>query len=127
MAANGVIRVHHTKTVDREWDSSVAERRLGDDDVRGFRRAFAFVDRREPENKTDAKFPHHEVTSDGKVGAANVRALINGVAILNGGRGGADISERDRHGIYRHLAAHLKDAGREPPELQGSGGGRRAA
>ena len=117
MAANGVMRVHHTETTNRAWDGPAAESRLDDDDLRAFRRAFAFVDRGEPENKTDAKFPHHVVTRDGEVGAASVRACINGIAILNGGRGGAKISQRDRHGIYRHLAAHLRDAGREPAEL----------
>jgi hypothetical protein len=46
-----------------------------------------------------------------------VRACINGIAILNGGRGGADVSQRDRQGVYKHLAAHLRDAGRKPAEL----------
>ena len=110
------MRVHHTPTSNAEWDGPKAEARLADD-PRAFRKVFAFVDRSEPENKTDAKFPHHAVSARGEIGAANVRACINGIAILNGGRGGAKISERDRHGIYKHLAAHLEDAGREPAEL----------
>jgi hypothetical protein len=114
--ANGVMRVHHTETSNGAWDGPKAESRLADN-PRAFRREFAFVDRSDPENKTDAKFPHHEVSTRGAVGAANVRACINGIAILNGGRGGAKISERDRRGIYRHLAAHLKDAGRKPADL----------
>ena len=120
MATNGprtgVMPVHHTKTTEREWDSGEAERRLADD-PRAFRREFAYVDPSEPENKTDAKFPHHMVSERGAIGAASVRAAINGIAILNGGRGGADISDRQRRGIYKHLAAHLRDAGREPPDL----------
>ena len=116
MAATGVTRVHHTKTTESDWDGSEAESRLADD-PRMFRRVFAYVDPREPENKTDAKFPHHEVSRRGAVGAASVRACFNGISILNGGRGGADVSDRARRGIYRHLAAHLRDAGREPAEL----------
>ena len=116
MASNGAMRVHHTSTSESEWDGPAAERRLADD-ARAFRRVFAFVDRSDPENKTDAKFPHHLVTTRGAVGPASVRACINGISILNGGRGGANISERDRRGIYKHLAAHLRDAGREPAEL----------
>jgi hypothetical protein len=116
MASSGVMRVHHTKTSERDWDGPAAERRLADD-PRAFRKVFAFVDRSEPENKTDAKFPHHMVTARGAIGAASVRACINGISILNGGRGGAKVTDRDRRGIYKHLAAHLRDAGREPAEL----------
>jgi hypothetical protein len=116
MGTSNVMRVHHTRTSEREWDGPEAERRLADDE-RAFRRLFAFVDRQAPENKTDAKFPHHEVNARGAVGAASVRACINGIAILNGGRGGADVSQHDRQGVYRHLAAHLRDAGRKPADL----------
>ena len=116
MASSGAIRVHHTETSRREWDSGIAERRLRDDPAQ-FRREFAYVDPDNEESKTAAKFPHHDVNADGKIGPANVRACTNGVGILNGGRGGADISQTARKGIYRHLAAHLRDAGEEPPPL----------
>jgi hypothetical protein len=117
MATSGVMRVHHTPTSTRAWDGPATEARLENDDLRAFRKVFAFVDRSDPENKTDAKFPHHIVSTRGEIGAASVRACINGIAILNGGRGGAKISERDRRGIYKHLSAHLRDAGREPADL----------
>ncbi len=82
-----------------------------------FRRVFAWVDPDNDDSKTAAKFPHHEVTRAGKIGAANVKACTSGIGILNGGRGGADVSATDRKAIYRHLAAHLEDAGETPPEL----------
>ena len=116
MATSGVTRVHHTPTSRKEWDSAVAERRLPDE-TRAFRREFAFVDADNLDSKTAAKFPHHDVDANGRVGPANVRACINGIGILNGGRGGADVSETARRGIYRHLAVHLRDAGEEPPKL----------
>ena len=52
------------------------------------------------------------------MGAANVRACTTGIAVLNGGRGGADIPASDRKGVHDHLARHLRDAGEDPPELQ---------
>ena len=116
MLSSGVMRVHHTETSERDWDGPEAESRLADDE-RAFRKVFAYVDPDAPDNKTDAKFPHHMVSARGAIGAASVHACFNGIAILNGGRGGADISERTRRGVYKHLAAHLKDAGREPAEL----------
>jgi uncharacterized protein len=69
-------------------------------------------------NKSDFKFIHHEVGCDGKVGAANLSACSSGIAVLNGGRGGADIPESDRKGVHAHVAAHLKDAAKEVPELK---------
>ena len=118
MATTAAVRPHHTDTSSRRWDSGAVERRLPDDDVRIFRRAFAWVDPQNPQSKTAAKFPHHEVTRDGSVGPANERACINGIAILNGGRGGADIDDRERSAVYRHLATHLRDAGRDPARLK---------
>lgn len=117
MATRGVMPPHHTQTSDSAWDADAVERALGDDDAGAFRAVYAYVDPEDPERKTGAKFPHHEVTKDGSPGPANVKALISGVGILNGGRGGADIGQRERQGIYDHLAAHLRDAGREPPAL----------
>jgi hypothetical protein len=108
---------HHTEVKDGEWDADAVERALGDDDVEAFRKVYAYVDPESPERKTGAKFPHHEVSSSGKVGAANVKALTLGIAILNGARGGADVTDSERKAIYEHLATHLRDAGREPPPL----------
>ena len=87
MATGGVIPVHHTKTSDGEWDGDRAERRLDNDDVSAFKQTFAYVDEEKPDRKTGAKFPHHEVSTSGDVGAANVKACISGIGILNGGRG----------------------------------------
>jgi hypothetical protein len=114
----GAVAVHHTDTSDASWDGGQTERRLADDDVRAFRSVYAYVDPERPERKTGAKFPHHEVRSDGDAGPANVKACVSGIGVLNGGRGGADINKTDRKAIYEHLAAHMKDAGREPPDLE---------
>jgi hypothetical protein len=82
------------------------------------RREYAWVDPKKPDAKTAAKFPHHQVERDGKPGPANVKASISAIAVLNGGRGGAEIPKSDRKAVYRHLATHVKDAGEEPPPLK---------
>jgi hypothetical protein len=119
MATKSPVRPHHTEISRKEWDSSKAERRLPNGaKERTLRRTFAWVDARNPESETAAKFPHHDVSADGKPGPANIRACINGIAILNGGRGGAKIPDSDRAAIYRHLATHMRDAGDDPAPLK---------
>ena len=117
--AGGPVRVHHTRTVERQWDGPATESKLPDDaGIEEFRKLFAWIDPNQHESKTPHKFPHHEVTARGQVSAANKRAAINGIAVLNGARGGARIPASDRKRVYAHLAAHLRDAGDEPPALE---------
>lgn len=112
------IKVHHTETSDEAWDVGANRKRLPNDE-RALRAAHAWYDPDgDPEAKETYKFLHHFVSADGEVGAASLRACSNGIAVLNGGRGGADIPDGDRDGVWRHLAAHLRDADREPPELK---------
>ena len=113
------IRTHHTKTSSGDWDGPQAEASLKNDaSPDDMKELYAWYDPEKPEVKTAYKFPHHEVSKSGKIGAANERACISGISILNGGRGGADIPRSERDEIYRHLAAHLKDAGKDPPQLK---------
>lgn len=54
---------------------------------------------------------HHTPTSDGEWDASlHEKRLRPGED--------ADTPDADREGVWRHLAAHLRDADREPPELQ---------
>lgn len=114
------IPVHHTETSDRSWDGPANEARLKtDQDYSYYRRAYAWRDPDGDEsNKSTYKFIHHEVDGDGNPGPANVRACITGIAVLNGARGGTTIPESDHQGVWNHLAAHLRDADVEPPELK---------
>lgn len=110
--------VHHTETDDARWDAGANEKRVKSDGTRAYyNRIYGW---RDPDNeaKTAYKFIHHMIAQDGTPGAASIRACSAGIAILNGGRGGADIPEDDRLGVWRHLAAHLRDADREPPPLK---------
>jgi hypothetical protein len=116
------VAVHHTETSDEAWDGPENEARLPTDaGATALKKAYAWVDPdADPETKAAYKFIHHMVSGDGAVGAANVKACVTGIGILNGGRGGADIPEDDNQGVWSHLAGHLRDADVEPPELRKS-------
>ena len=118
----GAIGVHHTVTSEWGWDGPANEARLkGEQTAAYYRQAFAWQDPDgDPKTKAAYRFIHHEVDGQGAIGAANLRACSAGIGVLNGGRGGTTIPAEDVAGVYRHLAAHLKDADREPPELQRS-------
>lgn len=110
------IRPHTSQVTNREWDAAAVESGISDDaSVSQLRSVYAWVDSNgDPEAKSSYKFPHHH----GVDGPANVRALLAGIAALNGARGGSSIPEGDRKAVYNHLAGHLRDADREPPELR---------
>lgn len=110
------IKPHDTATSTAPWDASAAVKSIpADASVSDLRSMYAWVDSNaDPEMKSSYKFPHHTHVG----GPANVRACIVGIAALNGARGGTSIPEADRKGVYNHLAQHLRDADREPPELR---------
>lgn len=114
------IASHGTDTDDKAWSGPAAEKNLGDEPSAATLRAcYAWVD---PDGdataKSSYKFPHHFVAEDGAVGAASTKACTAGVAALNGARGGTDIPDEDRQGVYDHLARHLRSAGLQPAELK---------
>lgn len=103
--------VHHTATVDTTWDKGPNEKNLDSPmTVATAKDMYGWYDAGQVEDgeivKAGCKFPHHEVSADGKVGAANLAACRNGLARLSS----ADIPDSDRDGVKRHLQAHLDDA-----------------
>jgi len=117
---HSAIKKHKTATVDKPWDGPKNKTRAKTDhDPAYFFKIFAFQDKDgDPKKKTSYRFVHHEVSADGTPSAANVRGCINGIAVLNGARGGTTIPTADRKGVWDHLAAHLKDADMEPTPLR---------
>ncbi len=115
----GPIRAHGTDTSTSRWSGPRNEAKLGDAPAATLRQAYAWVDPEgDPDTKSAYKFIHHEVRRGVEVGAANVKACRSGIGILNGGRGGANIPDADRKGVWNHLARHLRDAGEDPPPLK---------
>lgn len=117
----GAVGPHDTATSDKPWDASANEKRLDSPlTLDQSRRMYAWFDNNAVDDgmiaKTNAKFPHHEVSADGSIGAANLQACSSGIGVLNGARGGVDIPSADMQGVYNHLAGHIRDAGNEPPE-----------
>lgn len=114
------IAPHKTATTDKAWDAGANEKRLkADQSADYYKREYAWYDADADTTKKAAyKFPHHEVSADGEVGDANTRACSAVIGALNGGRGGTKIPSADRQGVYNHAAKHLKDAGKDVPELK---------
>jgi len=112
--ANRAIEVHRTATTDDAWDGARNAARLAASGGADSRSACAWVD-----TETGGKFLHHELDDTGKAGPASVRGCIAAIAALNA-RGGAGIPSEDRDGVYRHLKAHLDDAGVQAPGLKRS-------
>lgn len=115
----GAVAVHETATTDVPWDKAPVEKRLPSPlTVDKARAAYGWYDggaEADGELPKDAcKFLHHEVSESGQVGAANLDACSAAIGALHGARGGTDIPDADRRGVYDHVAAHLRDAGREP-------------
>lgn len=118
--SRGAIPPHSTATVETAWDGAEQEKNLNNEDgEEEYRQAYAWVDPdANPDTKSAYKFPHHMVDGNGTVGAANTNACSAVIASLNGGRGGTGIPDADRQGVWDHVAKHLRDDGREPPELR---------
>lgn len=108
-----------TGTTTDAWDGPAAMKNVTPDKAH-LRALCAWVDPDgDAEKKSAYKLPHHDVSSDGTVGAANLKACSAVIAVLNGGRGGADIPEGDREAVYAHVSHHLKDGGQKDiPELR---------
>lgn len=113
-----VVAAHETETSDAAWETSTASRRLPNImTVEQARAAYGLVAADEGQArvpKTQCDFLHHEINDDGTIGAANLTACAASIAAL---RARATLSDDERSMIYVHLAAHLRDAGQEPPPL----------
>lgn len=112
----------------RGWDASGAKGRIArwaSSDGSGnketinwtqYGRAFTWVNRENRENFGSYKLPHHDVINgDLKTVWRGVTAAM---AALLGARGGVDVPDGDRRGIYNHLSRHYRDFEEQPPEFK---------
>jgi hypothetical protein len=115
----GAIESHSTSFSDDPWDGPATETRVSSPNEEGYYAAiYAWRDdEADTSVKAAYRFIHHFVSEDGDPGAASIVACSTGIGVLNGARGGTTIPASDREGVYNHLARHLRDAERVPPEL----------
>lgn len=125
------VEAHRTPKApqDRSWNwHGTAEADKGDEILeRGGWQAFADAhawydpsmdeDGNDPPHEKQAyKLPHHEVV-DGRIRVV-WRGVTSAMGVMAGGRGGVQIPDRDRKGVYEHLAAHYAEFGEEPPPYE---------
>jgi hypothetical protein len=107
---------------DRAWDASTATDRLaswagGPDkdniDWPKYREGFAWYDPEDAENYGSYKLPHHDIINDRL--AVVWRGVAAAGAVVQGGRGGADIPTSELGSVKAHLAKHYQEFDRTPP------------
>lgn len=117
-APTAVVAAHQTTTSDEPWDTDKSLAALPPVlEAHVARAAFAYVGLGDQVNKIDCRFLHHNISANGLPAAANLTACAAGIGALNGARGGTNLGPFERQVIYEHLAAHLRDADREPTPL----------
>ncbi|NLH62456.1 MAG: hypothetical protein GX452_13740 [Ignavibacteriales bacterium] len=112
METKGVIPYHDYGNADEDepWDAGAEVREA---DVDKLKKMCAWFDDSNPDVKSSYKLPHHR--------ASDLKAVWRGVAAamaaLLGARGGVNIPDSEKEGVYSHLAKHYKDFDKEPPEF----------
>ena len=112
-ALKGVIPYKETPKApeDEAWDGpkEVAAAEISDLKIMA-----TWVDSEEPDVKGSYKLPHHK--ADGH--AVVWRAVSAAMGALLGARGGVDIPDGDRKGVYNHLVKHYIQFDKIPPEFK---------
>lgn len=102
---------HSKDPEDTPWDGPAEKAKAEPKDLKVM---CAWFESDKPDIKGSYKLPHHRAegyhTNWGGVKAA--------MSALLGGRGGLDVPDGDRKGIYEHLSKHYKDFGKDAPEFK---------
>lgn len=96
---------------DEEWDGPAE---VAAAEVEDLKVMSAWVDSENADKKGAYKLPHHKASGQHAVVWRGVAAAM---AALLGARGGVNIPEGDRRGVYNHLAEHYREFDKEPPEF----------
>lgn len=117
-------KAHKKADAGRSWDGGGARRRLlewAGEDWGKYSQGFAWFDSENRETVGAYKLPHSDVI-DG--GIADVWAGVSAaMGALLGARGGTDIPDGDRKGVYNHLRQHYAQWDKEAPEFREYGEG----
>lgn len=68
----------------------------------------------DPDVKSSYKLPHHRAD-----GTLVWRGTAAAMGAIMGSRGGVDIPDSEKRGVYNHIAAHYRQFDKEPPEFRG--------
>jgi HK97 family phage prohead protease len=109
----GVIpyKEYPTEPEDAPWDGPAEIKAAEVDDLKVI---CTWFDSDNPDIKNSYKLPHHRAKGYKVVW----RGVAAAMAALMGARGGVNIPEADRQGVYNHLAKHYAQFDKEPPELK---------
>ena len=100
---------------DEENEGWQAGKETRDAEVTDLKRMCGWYDAEKPTEKSSYKLPHHRLTGNKAVW----RGVASAMGSLLGARGGVDIPDEDRKGVYNHLAKHYKDLEKKTPEFKG--------
>ncbi len=93
------------------WDGPAEIREA---DVAQLKLMSTWFDSENADSKSSYKLPHHRASNLNTVW----RGTAASMAALLGARGGVDIPENDRQGVYNHLVKHYKEFDKEAPDLR---------
>ena len=94
------------------WDGSAE---VSDAEVSDLKLMSTWFDAENPEIKTSYKLPHHKAAGGHP---AVLRGVYAAMGALLGARGGVNIPDSDKRGVYNHLAKHYAQYDVEPPEFR---------
>lgn len=93
------------------WDAGIE---VKDADVEDLKKMSTWYEAEKPKIKSSYKLPHHELSGY----KTNWSGVVAAMAALLGARGGVDIPESDKLGVYNHLKKHYADFDKEAPEFK---------
>jgi len=109
----GVIPYKETPKAPEDYSWN-APKEIREADVSDLKIMCAWYDSENPDIKTSYKLPHHRAKDHYVVW----RGVAAAMGALLGARGGVNIPEKDKRGVYNHLAKHYKQFDKEPPEFK---------
>lgn len=109
----GVIPFRETAKApeDEKWEGT---REVREAEVSDLEIMCTWVDSEDPDTKGSYKLPHHKADGHSVVWKGVAAAM----AALLGARGGVQIPEKDRKGVYNHLVKEYKRFDKEPPDFK---------